>query len=177
MNDHNQRAEKLWETIEGQAEWEGARVVDLGCGHGDMLWRACKAGAGMVLGIDQDIDALHGCLNRKRHYGVEFGILGFRLEYWLRNDLDMKQFDIAICFSVLPYLNMDYQETLRAVSKITSTLFLEVQYWGDGPAKPTFIDDGDARTMLNRFFPEVEAIGGTVVKHGAHTRTVWKCSR
>ena len=52
--DTNTRAESMWRIISQRVDFRQKSVVDLGCGHGEMLWRCYLAGAEEVRGIERE---------------------------------------------------------------------------------------------------------------------------
>ena len=167
----NQRADEMWRIIEQSAEFEGKTVLDLGCGHGDMLWRAGAAGAKDVLGVDSDERI---CLDlRESSADVDnFSVLQYdinRLDSFLHSD-------IIFCFSVLPYL-IDPDNTLHWIRGHSDMAFLEIQYAGDGPGFDHIHNDDDMRLWLEKIgCQKIEAIGRTHTRIRPAWRTIWKCS-
>ena len=49
------RAPEIWHIVSQNVDFRKKTVADLGCGHGEMLWRALLAGADLVYGFDTEI--------------------------------------------------------------------------------------------------------------------------
>lgn len=175
MDDHNSRADTIWRLIEPTVFWKDKFCVDIGCGHGDFLWRMKNAGALYVLGVDNDPQALKSARDRV----VKNGATGIRfagqwIEEWMpacRDDV----YDIVICFSVLPYLSWTYGKALRELRRVVKeTLFFEVQYENDGPGKEITSDYG-MKALLTKSGWKPKPLGVTMAK-GEFKRTIWKCT-
>jgi len=168
---HNQRANAMWAIIEPSVRFEYKSVIDLGCGYGDMMWRAWRAGAKRVMGLDGDA----GICDRVRQSitGGNFWVVPFDL-----NKIDrekMPHSDIAICFSVLPYL-IDPNAMLHWIREHSVVALLEVQYAGDGPGFAHIRDDDDMRAWLHDVgWQSVETLGRTHAQIRDAWRTIWRC--
>ena len=105
IHEHNTRAPAMWEFIEENVDFDGKSVLDAGCGYGDMLWRAYKAGARIVFGFDSDKHIVWSVGERLDSYGYKgkpIHVHNVDISNW--NERWPGWHDIVICFSVLPYL-------------------------------------------------------------------------
>lgn len=182
--DQNTRAEAMWRIISQRVNFRGKRVVDLGCGTGDFLWRAYIAGADIIDGIDVENRITLELINDNEvPYHNIFFYLG-DIEEIVRKpskNFNIQLGDIALCFSVLPYLD-DVPATLKWMSTNFSLCLIECQYAGDGPGlKNIGGDKGMLQYLLSNGFDSVEAIGKTYVKDRKFSsgervyRTIWLC--
>jgi SAM-dependent methyltransferase len=164
---HNVRSPEQWEIISRHIDFKGKTVLDLGCGKGDILFRAFKAGA-QVLGIDSD------GANVKHNLEIhpEIKVVVDDIEFMI---LD-RQVDIAICFSVLPYLKRP-ASTLEWINIHSEVALIECQYAGDGPGFAFLKGNGDMREWLLDVgqFKKVKVIGKTLVEGRNKKRYIWMC--
>ncbi len=171
--DKNTRAEEMWRSISQNVDFRNKNVVDLGCGHGDMLWRVYIAGASMVTGLDEEpLKAIH-------HDGINLYFHQGDIEDIIRNpkkDLNILNNDIAICFSVLPYLD-DIPATIQWMSENFDLCLIEAQYDPEPFNVGVVSDVGMAQLLLNNGFSDVEPIGKSYVDYRDVWRTIWKCSK
>lgn len=174
MKDHNKRALSIWSIISSGVEFKNKSVIDVGCGYCDIAWRMAKAGAS-VSAVDKDPLALKTCYEKKVHYKQEsISVLGHYLEEFL--PYITEPYDIAICFSVLPYLSWNYDEALAILRDIVAReLIIELQYAGDGPGRVEIQNDGDMRILLENYYDNVTWLGATSVKENQHMRSLWRC--
>jgi SAM-dependent methyltransferase len=175
MDDHNTRAKAIWDTIKVSTSFQEKQVVDLGCGHGDFVWRAYQEGAIYVLGIDHDSEALQDAIARSEAHGTPITFGHARIEDFLveKTSNSFTYYDIALCFSVLPYLSIQYDVAVKLISNLSPISFYEIQYIGDGPGKE-LRDDRDAQELFRQHYDQVDKIGWTQAKPN-HTRTIWRC--
>lgn len=174
MEDHNERAELIWSIIEDCATWKRALCVDIGCGHGDFVWRMKKAGATYVLGVDNDPKALIDARNRRDFHESKVTLLGSFIQDWMPNHKS-NWFNVGLCLSVLPYLHWSHKDALKQIRRIVKgVMFFEVQYFGDGPGREEVKNDDDMRKLLNHSWDKVEWLGATEAKAN-HMRSVWRC--
>jgi SAM-dependent methyltransferase len=166
----------MWHIIHDKVIWTKKTVVDLGCGAGDMLWRAWDAGANRVDGIDLDKRMLKYAEDRHKQHGYQpprakifFGCVDLSKHYFR-----IPTSDIVICFSVLPYIHGRH-ELLDQMSRRHDTAFIECQYWGDGPGPSDITTQNDMRELLRRYWKKVEWCGATTVKGGIAKRDIWRC--
>lgn len=97
-----------------RVEWQGARVLDLGCGFGGALVSLGAAGA-CCTGVDLDGDRLRTCRVRLDLHGVRARLLQADLRRLpFRDDA----FDVAICTEVLEHLG----ERQRVVAELARVL-------------------------------------------------------
>ena len=182
--DINTRAEAMWRIISQKIDFRGKRVIDLGCGHGEMLWRARIAGATRVVGVDKEID--------KVAYGNWPSMLTLDAEpvdeepsIWLyTGDLDIIvntpasrcTYDIGFCFSVLPYLR--YPEgTLLWMSMAFPLCIIEAQYEPELYNVGVPSDDEMYVLLRNNGFKCATWLGETYVEDRDTHRSIWACSK
>lgn len=178
--DKNTRAEAMWRIVSQHVDFRGKRVIDLGCGTGDFLWRAYIAGA-TVQGIDIHDARLFDPIWVKGE--------NLSINAYLKMDMNKSfvyefsaGYDIAMCFSVLPYLD-DIPAILRRMSKNFELCLIEAQYAPEPYNVGVVSDRGMAQLLLNNGFTDVESLGTTVVEGRfnevsgkAIERTIWMCS-
>lgn len=153
----NVRSPRQWEILSAAYDFQGKRVLDVGCGHADLLYFAQRAGAKVLgiernTGINQPVPVIHADL----------------VEYLRSSD----GFDAAICFSVLPYLP-DPEEAMLHLAYVADVTFIECQYKGDGPGM--IADDAEMLALLQRFWLDVQKIGYTTVAIRNVQRSIWMC--
>lgn len=175
---HNTRSPAQWEIISKHVDFEGKTVLDLGCGHGDLLWRAWRAGAKSLEGVEKKLETdreiykrLMGDLNA----ACDNLYLMLEIENIIRATRQRGHYDVVICFSVLPYLQ-DPFTCLCWICDHSEQALIECQYSGDGPGFDWLKDDDDMRDWLEQAgFETVEPIGKTLVKDRDKYRTIWLC--
>lgn len=154
----------MWNIITSHVNFQGKKVIDLGYGYGDFLKKAWDSGATTVVGIDQ-VDS--GDFDNPHINTILAGIEAY--------PFDTSRYDIAICFSVLPYLH-DPTELLIRIKKCADVSLIECQYDGDGPGFPWIHDDLDMRKWLDMIgWREITAIGKTHTRIRNAERTIWLC--
>jgi hypothetical protein len=166
---HNQRSPRQWEIISSHIDFKDKSVIDLGCGWCDLLNFANKADALACVGVDKE----------KHFYavkGVKF--IQADLEKWIdfqNHVYSGATYDIALCFSVLPYLENMYS-VLEWMYEHADVSFIECQYKDDGPGPDWLKDDNDMLAVL-RFhdWDSIKPIGHTLVKGRNKKRTIWMC--
>lgn len=179
--DVNTRAEDMWRIISQKVDFRNKNVLDIGCGHGEMLWRAFVSGADYVEGIDINVVQLK-----------EFHPVSYRTNFDIRvskKDINeivliydksghtlewLNDFDIAFCFSVLPYL-ANIQLTLKWMSHNFPLCLIEAQYIPE-PYNIGVEDDYAMHSLLLEHFKYVQLLGKTYVKIRDTYRTIWSCS-
>ena len=168
MEVHNIRSPKQWDIISRQIDFKGKKVLDMGCGKGDILASAKSAGAD-VIGIDIDKKNSHHI--RSVYPGVPV----------LNDDLNHLELwkvkkDIIICFSVLPYLTWP-EATLRWINQHSDIALIECQYAGDGPGFGFLTDNGAMHKWLLKYggFEKADVIGFTLVEGRDTKRWIWIC--
>jgi len=167
---HNKRADEMWDIIESSGvEFENKSVIDLGCGHGDMLWRVWRAGSEIALGIDSS-DKFRGRASEVNNlifapYNIEKFIV----------EASTQTYDISMCLSVLPYIEKP-STVLRWMCDHSSVTLLEVQYAGDGPGFSHIQNDAHMYEWLHRIgWQRIDDIGRTHTRIRDAWRTIWKC--
>lgn len=171
MDDHNIRTGQMWSAIEKTIDFTDKQVIDLGCGHGDLIWRVYEAGALYVLGVDRDYRIVEEANERCEHHEVPQTVILANIERVFRYRYN---FDVTFCLSVLPYLSMKYPEAIGCIHRLAPVGFFEIQYIGDGPGKE-LRDDRDAIELLKREYNKVEKIGHTICKKERLSRSIWRC--
>lgn len=170
---HNERAPNMWWQIKQRVDFHDKTVVDLGCGYGDMVLYTHNAGAKQVTAIERDskvFEALRARLNSLSLRKVRY--LNVDIESVFPG-MDSDHFDIAMCFSVLPYVS-DYHHVLQEMRRFSKEALIECQYTGDGPG---MIDDQDAMASLLQAtgWDDVRCIGQTYIKTKNTWRDIWHC--
>lgn len=160
----NTRSPAQWAVLKDALDWNDKWVLDAGCGHGDLLLYAKQAGA-HVFGIEANPDIALSTRDR----GVP--VICLDLNEYMECSIGLDHYDAAICFSVLPYV--DVGRTLHNLSEIADMAFIEAQLVGDGPG--CFTDEDELQDRLLEYWPKVTRIGETRVEIRDAVRAVWKC--
>lgn len=171
--DVNTRAEDMWRIISQKVDFRKKSVIDLGCGHGEMLWRAYVAGAEKVYGIDKRSASWDDLHDAKRIFISSADINDMISGDWFIEP--HKNCNIAFCFSVIPYLDKPL-DALHWMADNFELCLLEIQYdpepYNIGPK-----DDAEMFSLLrNNGFDIVMNIGRTRVEIRDTYRTIWACS-
>lgn len=169
--DTNTRAEAMWRIISQRIDFRGKRVIDLGCGYGEMLWRVWIAGAEKVLGVDEE-----NKLGKLFHADC----LSFLCED-INTDKDAvlliaSDYDIALCFSVLPYLD-DIPATLKWMSDNFPLCIIEAQYEPEPYNIGVPSDDQMYVLLRENGFKCATWLGQTHVEDRDTHRSIWACSK
>lgn len=185
--DHNTRAKEMWRIISQEVDFRHKRVVDLGCGTGDFLWRAYEAGADQVVGIDKSekIGVLPQEYTRMLKPNIKrFGAIGVCA--WDLNDFfaitpkDNKNpiYDIAMCFSVIPYLD-DPRAFMNWMANSFPISLIEVQYTKEPYNIGKANDSQMAQLLIDCGFNTTTPIGSTYVAIPSRNtwRTIWRCEK
>jgi hypothetical protein len=162
---HNLRSLQQWGIISQYIDFENKSVIDLGCGWGDLLRFADCNGARVCIGVD------------KKKHNTKTWFINADLEEWINSDSERAArtvYDVALCFSVLPYL-IDWSAIFQWMSKHATVSFIECQYADDGPGKSWLKDDSHMRVLLRPFWNDIKPIGHTIVKDRNAKRTIWMC--
>jgi len=160
---HNTRSPEQLAIITKHVNFRNKRVIDFGCGYGDILRGAILAGASYAIGVDED----KSILNSTAHRDIVH----------IADDVELfsaPKLDIAISFSVLPYLAAPMR-FLRKMKEMSSVALIECQYAGDGPGYENVTCDGDMKKILLTVFDEALPIGKTKVEYRGVYRTIWMC--
>lgn len=183
MTDYNLRAEEMWLQINKAMWFSNMTVVDFGCGGGDFLWRAIQAGATNVIGVDKDVSIAQKYIKiYRRTTGEGREVLAtcdvreVDLDRIRGEDTELWRGDIAMCFSVVPYLKEPIK-FLRWMAENYSVCLLEMQYKGDGPGLDDMRDAKDCEFLLKNAvgFVDTDIIGYTYVKENSFKRDIWRC--
>ena len=94
------KSHKSWQRIKSLAQWEGSAVVDLGCFHGYFCFRAERAGASKVIGLDTADFAL--ATTRLIAELEDSVVTEFR--HWHDNE-PIPDADIALCLNALHHFD------------------------------------------------------------------------
>jgi hypothetical protein len=175
--DINTRAMNMWRAISQNVNFRKKNVADLGCGHGEMLWRSLLAGADFVCGFDiqpkPNALMLAEIYSQIRVVQTDLNVsIGHGTPYWLKE----RKWDIAMCFSVLPYLDNPIG-ALEWIAKNFPVALIEVQYVPEPNNIGVFSDNGMFSTLRDTGFEVISKIGSTHVGIRDMDRTIWKCER
>lgn len=175
--DTNTRAMQLWHIISQHVDFRKRYVADLGCGHGEMLWRCLIAGAEHVCGFDKEMkpNAVQQAAIYSQIMMVDTDLseaINHGMPYWLRENT----WGVALCLSVLPYLD-NHTLALKWMARHFPVTVLEVQYEPE-PYNIGIANDEQMFTLLRQSgFKNVHQIGRTYIRSRNAHRTVWKCLR
>lgn len=162
----NTRASEQWNIIRQHVDFTGKTVIDLGCGHCDILKIALQVGAQCCVGVDKvdkELSRIGKCI-----------VFQANIEEWVKDRTI--PYDISICFSTLPYLS-NPSAVLFWMQRHTDIALVECQYSGDGPGFKWLRGDNDMRRWLNDVgWREIQPIGTTLVKGRDRERTIWMCT-
>jgi 2-polyprenyl-3-methyl-5-hydroxy-6-metoxy-1,4-benzoquinol methylase len=173
----NARSPDQWKIISKALDFKKKSVVDLGCGHADMLFHCALCGlAHSYLGIDRNIHLVHATRDLIKKAGLDISHYGLRARNIENFSEKMRSFyydhyDVSICFSVLPYLSQPLR-VLKWMRRYSDIAFLEIQSENDGPG--TIPEEG-LEPYLLQVFGQVENVGHTTVKEDRYRRIIWKC--
>jgi len=177
----NERAWDMFSIMVTAYDFSGSRIIDIGCGYGDILAYAARNGASYLVGIDFD-EACLRLTGNKLNGAVSDGYsINYRLEREDINDwimwawMDGEHFDVAICTSVIPYLRDKYS-ALLLMSMIADHSIIEMQYYGDGPGPEFIKNDVDMEKWLLDVWSRVRKIGQTYTGRDPAYRSIWMCS-
>ena len=117
------RSDWKWNRIAGAASWNGADVLDIGCGNGYFGWRMLGAGARRVVGVDPTLlfvaqsAACH-------HFANDYRNIVLPLSF---EDLPTCEFPIVVSMGVLYHRKspMEFLSALRSMLAPGGTLILE----------------------------------------------------
>lgn len=170
----NVRSEDMWRYISGAHSFYNETVTDFGCGYGDMCLSLLENGAQYVAAIDADMKMLIETRDRTTAFdNIHF--FNVNIDDIASGKFLINPTDVAFCFSVIPYLR-DPMSLLAYLSKNFRKVFLEVQYYGDGPGPPWWTNDCDFKdTLVKVNFWNVTKIGSTTVEGRNTERTIWMC--
>lgn len=176
LNTYNKRAPEMWEILISHLDFHGKRVVDFGCGRGDFLQMSYICGA-QAIGYDIDERIVSQC-----HFdGLKVRCVDIEEVSWAESSGIIRNGDIAILFSVIPYLR-DPDDILSKMADKYPISLIECQYAGDGPAGgwvsglPAPNDDSDMIEWLKLYWSNPKAIGWTEVSERGR-RTIWVCRK
>lgn len=179
----NLRADNMAKIVNNVYRFNSKRVVDFGCGYGDMMNTALLGAAWYVLGVDKNMGAI-GIASRKcqnhpsKHHSFYRG--DFENEGVFDNILDMMEFgpgeklDAAFCFSVLPYL----EDPVLFVNRLRENfkdVFIEAQYIGDGPGNFVRDDKEMSKWLRSCGFDVAMHLGQTFIEDRSKYRSIWRC--
>lgn len=176
--DVNTRAEAMWRIISQQVNFRKKSVIDLGCGHGEMLWRAYVAGAREVQGIDKDWSKISWVGDRLEGDGGTNVIANVDASLENLNTAINESwfgYDIAMCFSVLPYLD-DIPATLQWMASHFELCLIEAQYEPEPYNIGVKSDEEMFSFLRDNGFEIVVNLGKTYVEIRETHRTIWACS-
>lgn len=176
---YNKRAGHMWDIISQHVDFKGKRVIDLGCGHGDLALRvSAMSAARWVQAHDVDAACIDDCEAKKQmvkhRVTVSFNVNDVG-ELFFHETLS--QCDVLICCSVLPYLPFA-SRFIDKMARHAPISIIECQYHGDGPGFPDIKDDDDMQTwLLSAGWSTVTPVGKTFVEGRDKWRTIWKCEQ
>jgi len=170
----NNRAPEMWKIIRPHLPRKIENALDLGCGGGDMLWRLYAIGAKKVIGIDSVMSPI--VVERARGFPGKIELLQYDIEKLPHVTGPQLKFDVAFCFSVIPYLKnpITVARWIRGASKLC---FFECQYSHEDPFPASFTGDKEFDGYLKHVgFRKRTKIGETEIVIRPGTRSIWKAS-
>jgi SAM-dependent methyltransferase len=181
---YNKRAGHMWDIISQHVDFKGKRVVDLGCGYGDLSFRMAAAGAYVFACDKKEIcDEVW-----KRKPDLDKGhmtIFPCDVEVDFFREI-LPAFNVPgviVCCSVLPYLR-NPGDLVDKMAHSAPVSIIECQYNGDGPGLIHIDNDGEMEWWLmqqsigtSNGWSAVTPIGKTFVEGRDKWRTIWKCER
>lgn len=184
---HNPRSPEQFELIRAELpDFTGFRVMDFGCGYGDLARMIWAAGAAKVGGLDKDSEKLRTAIRRasrlqkaKKPPPGEIWYFRTDLLDFVRqpvpDELDKPLAELAICFSVLPYFARIHQEELLSYFRRNFiTTLIECPYAGVLNGSRHIENDEDMEFWLRSHWEHVFPIGRT--SEGSHAWTLWICT-
>ncbi len=95
------------------------RILDFGCGPGNLIMRLLKYGE--IYGADISLDALRYCRNKRQHYV-------FQIEEGARVPIRANSFDFVIALDVLEHIEDDFHALLELyrICKVGGRIMLTV---------------------------------------------------
>lgn len=173
----NARAPEQWRIISEHVDFDGKTVLDLGCGYGDLLWRAWRAGAKYCLGIDESKEIFTYHLEKRIEHNTGPYFRRILIAEYSRLDRgSYNNADVTICFSVLPYVDNPVT-LLHWIRRHSTQALIECPLSGDGPGFDWLKSSRDMRRWLGGIgWQSVERIGETTVEEHGAKRGIWLCS-
>lgn len=161
----------------GPPEVEGKRVVDIGASAGYYTFLAAASGAKRAVAVETDTKAAHIIAAVAEMYGfANVEVVNGPFE---KIRLQLRRFDIAFAFSVLPYLGKADPALLRKVladmANYVGVSFIEM---GDGGSGLDWCkgDDQFFDLFQEAGFAEVTRTGEMFSSHTNTYRTLWRCN-
>lgn len=170
MKIHNRRFPSQWEIIKNNVDFTNKKVIDLGCGYGDILYKCYQKNADCI-GIEYDKNVFNHLTDRMLNLPIL--LKKFNLDD-IHNKLSTTLFDVGICFSVLPYID-NPDDVLEWMQLHCDVSLIECQYDKDGPGISSIKNDNDMECWLLKFWESVKKIGETKVNGRNISRSIWKC--
>ena len=170
MEPHNKRFPQQWEIVSKHVDFRDKSVLDLGCGYGDMFAAVCLAG-GRGFGLEGNPTIGAAARLRMVEQGVSPSLIWQMDIENIEESMPNSQWDVTICFSVLPYVDMF--NMLKWMSDHSKTALIEVQYKGDGPGY--ILNDAEMESILRSYWIFADNIGKTLVEYRNTHRTIWLC--
>lgn len=173
-DDFNTRAEAMWRIISQRVDFRQKNVIDLGCGHGEMLWRSYVAGAKLTIGTehpdgfwDRELPFIDGAI----HFSP------IELNNIVSGETTLRiNFDIAICFSVLPYLDKPL-EFIQWMAETFPICLIEAQYEPEPYNIGVSNDDEMFRLLRDNGFEIAIPLGKTYIEIRDTWRSIFYCTR
>lgn len=162
----NLRLAAQWGIVSKHVDFADKDVLDIGCGHADMLRAVSEAHASNIVGIDSNEDVLKNAVDAHLNGNIKL------MQGDMNRALPPTKVDVIICFSVLPYLK-DQDKVLDWLSKSSEISLIEVQYANDGPG--IIKDDVEAKNIFSNYWDNVTPLGKTLVDYRKLYRTIWLC--
>ena len=172
----------MWQIICPWVDFSKKYVLDLGCGHGDILRK---------IRLDDRQDT-----SRTGLWGIDIEYPGEwhsghstyvsqDINKWVESNKsfpdtnDWERADIAMCFSVLSYLN-DIPATLKWMANNFELSLIEAQYIPEIPNIGVSSDVDMKKLLLDNNFSDVLPLGMTIVENSLDAdvqirRTIWMC--
>ncbi|RMG28478.1 MAG: tRNA 5-methoxyuridine(34)/uridine 5-oxyacetic acid(34) synthase CmoB [Gammaproteobacteria bacterium] len=150
------RSDLKWARLAPHVDFQGRRVLDVGCGNGYYAWRMQLAGAALVVGIDPSLRFHHQYLAFRKYVAGEVRalVLPWALEDFPRTG---ETFDVVLSMGVLYHRRSPFDHLLQLRERLApgGTLVLETLVIEGGPGRVLVPRERYARMRNVWFLPSV----------------------
>lgn len=160
----NSRAQKQFEILTKKVDFLNKTVIDLGCGHGDILFMSSISGASSCVGVDYNQSIVNQ--NKLKNTG-NVSFVHQSIEEFIAKNASA-YFDVSVCFSVLAYLSSP-ESVVNWMKSHSKIAFIESQYNGDGPGFLQIHND----YQMQKWIGSGDWIGETYIEGRDRWRSIW----